>query len=105
MTRTSERVQQDALTLAKAHQRPGQTKEQTLLIAKGIEKGIAEYKKQQKQKARERDKHKKRLLRQNTEQAVTAITEEPHNAPSTSFIPWGLLLLSWVLFALYLFTN
>ncbi|MFI3246909.1 MAG: DUF2956 domain-containing protein [Ferrimonas sp.] len=102
MTRPSERVQQDAFTLAKAHQRPGQTKEQTLLIAKGIEKGISEYKKQQKQKAREHDKQKKRLLRQRTEKTAISAVEEQHNTPLKPFIPWGLLLLSWVIFALYL---
>lgn len=40
--------QQEALKIAKATQKPAQTKEQTKLIAQGIEKGIALYKKQQK---------------------------------------------------------
>lgn len=51
--------QEEALRIAKAHQRPGQSKEQTKLIAKGIEKGIAEFKKQEKAKARVRNKVKK----------------------------------------------
>lgn len=46
----SEQTQQEALKIAKATQRPGQTKEQTKLITQGIEKGIALYKKQQKEK-------------------------------------------------------
>ena len=37
-----------AMTIAKGIQKPNQTKEQTKLIAQGIQKGIAEYKKQQK---------------------------------------------------------
>ncbi|MBR9728725.1 DUF2956 domain-containing protein [Shewanella intestini] len=60
----SSETQQQAMRVAKATQKPGQTKEQTKLIATGIEKGIAEYKKQQKVKARERDKHRKQQLKQ-----------------------------------------
>jgi len=37
----SEQTQQEALAVARAIQKPGQTKEQTKLIAQGIEKGIA----------------------------------------------------------------
>jgi hypothetical protein len=44
---------------AKANQRPGQTKEQTRLIAQGIQKGIDQYKKQHKAKSREMDKRLK----------------------------------------------
>lgn len=35
----------EALRLAKKSQKEGQTKEQTRLVAQGIQKGIAEYKK------------------------------------------------------------
>lgn len=38
-------TQTEAMKIAKATQKPGQTKEQTKLIAQGIEKGIAQYKK------------------------------------------------------------
>ncbi len=40
----SPQTQQEAMKVAKATQKPGQTKEQTKLIAQGIEKGIALYK-------------------------------------------------------------
>jgi hypothetical protein len=53
--------QAEALALARANQKPGQTKEQTRLIAQGIAKGIEQYKRQQSAKARERDKSRKRL--------------------------------------------
>ena len=43
----SQEVQTEAIKVAKSIQKPKQTKEQTKLIAQGIEKGIAEYKKQQ----------------------------------------------------------
>ncbi|MES9999711.1 MAG: DUF2956 family protein, partial [Candidatus Thiodiazotropha lotti] len=36
----------EAMQIARATQRPGQTKEQTKLIAMGIQKGIDQYKKQ-----------------------------------------------------------
>ena len=44
----SNEVKAEALKIAKGTQRPGQTKEQTRLIAQGIEKGIAEYRKNEK---------------------------------------------------------
>jgi hypothetical protein len=55
----SPETQSEALTIAKGRQQPGQTKEQTRFIAKGIQKGIEQYKKQQKAKARELDKRLK----------------------------------------------
>lgn len=45
----SPQTQEEALKLAKGTQRPAQTKEQTKLIAQGIQKGIDLYKKQQKE--------------------------------------------------------
>jgi hypothetical protein len=57
-------TQEEALQVARATQKPGQTKEQTKLIAQGIAKGIELYKRQQSAKARERDKLKKRLDRE-----------------------------------------
>ena len=41
----SPETQQEAMKIARANQKPGQTKEQTQLIAQGIQKGIDEYKK------------------------------------------------------------
>ena len=59
----SNEVKAEALKIAKGTQRPGQTKEQTRLIAQGIEKGIAEYRKNEKSKARDRDKARKKQAR------------------------------------------
>ncbi len=58
----SEQTQQQAMKVALATQKQGQTKEQTKLIAQGIEKSIALYKKQQKEKNRQADKAKKRSI-------------------------------------------
>jgi hypothetical protein len=56
-------IQEEALRAARGIQKPGQTKEQTKLIAQGIAKGIEMYKKQQSAKARERDRQRKRTLK------------------------------------------
>ncbi|MCD8547874.1 MAG: DUF2956 domain-containing protein [Aeromonadaceae bacterium] len=99
--------QAEAERIARATQKPGQTKEQTRLIAQGIQKGIEEYKRQQKAKARERDKAKKRL----SIAAIEPTEEAPEldNSPasqteprSTSWLPWSLLIVSWLLFAVHL---
>lgn len=100
--------QQEALKIAKATQRPAQTKEQTKLIAQGIEKGIALYKKQQKERNRQADKAKKRV--QKEKQTQQAAIEQEHSATSSveatsnhsSKLPWILLIVSWVGFAIYL---
>jgi hypothetical protein len=62
-TQVNESIQEEALKVARSIQKPGQTKEQTKLIAQGIAKGIELYKKQQSAKARERDKVRKKALK------------------------------------------
>lgn len=57
-------IQEEALRMARSVQKPGQTKEQTKLVAQGIAKGIELYKKQQSAKSRERDRQRKRMLKQ-----------------------------------------
>lgn len=68
-------VQDEAMAVARGIQKPGQTKEQTRLIAQGIAKGIEQYKRQQSAKARERDKARKRLDKQRHQAAAS------HGAP------------------------
>ncbi|TEW53979.1 DUF2956 domain-containing protein [Psychromonas sp. RZ22] len=98
----SQETQDEALAMAKKVQKPGQTKEQTKLIALGIQKGIAEYKKQAKSKQREADKAKKK-------KAPVVDTNSSVNISNTkstvSFLPWGLLILSWAGFISYHFLN
>jgi hypothetical protein len=96
-------TENSAIRLANATQKPGQTKEQTKLIAQGIQHGIDQYKKQQKVKSREIDKQKKRQQRQkNTEIIEQQITETPSKKTQLNWLPWGLLLLSWIGFGAYL---
>lgn len=107
----SQETQQDAIKIANATQKPGQTKEQTKLIAQGIEKGIALYKKQQKEKARQADKAKKKALRakrvdqESEESTQVDATEANKPASNNALLPWSLLILSWVGFAVYLMQN
>ncbi len=103
-------TQTEAMKIAKATQKPGQTKEQTKLIAQGIEKGIAQYKKQQKERNRQADKAKKiqqrEKLRQHEEDVIESdnITDDaPNHSPSK--LPWALLALSWIGFAAYIMLS
>ena len=98
----SQATQDEALAMAKKVQKPGQTKEQTKLVALGIQKGITEYKKQTKAKQRDADKAKKKKSPVNELefQEDTADTKS-----TTSFLPWALLALSWIGFVGYHFLN
>jgi hypothetical protein len=95
----SPETRDEALKVARATQQPGQTKEQTKLIAQGIQKGIAEYKKQQKARARAADRQRKQVARQDDEPATDA--PGPVAEHGASPLPWTLLILSWCLFAAY----
>jgi hypothetical protein len=95
----SKETKAEALKIARGTQRPGQIKEQTKLIAHGIERGIADYKKQQKVKARERDKLRKKELKEKEQK--TEEKPEFHNGPSPAWLPWVLLVVSWLSFIAY----
>ncbi|ABI70169.1 DUF2956 domain-containing protein [Shewanella frigidimarina] len=105
----SPETQQNALAIAKATQKPGQVKEQTKLIAAGVEKGIAEYKKREKAKARERDKARKQQQKaksatsSNDDDSDASYIETESQFNSLTWSLLGLLILSWALFAAYLF--
>ncbi|WP_028107882.1 DUF2956 domain-containing protein [Ferrimonas futtsuensis] len=98
----SPQVVAEAEKIARATQKPGQTKEQTRLIAKGIEKGIAEYKKREKAKARERDKLKKKQVRAKADAEPQTVAQTGSADASSPSLPWILLGLSWAGFLAYL---
>ena len=102
---TSQATIDTAMTIAKGIQKPGQTKEQTKIIAQGIQKGIAEYKKQQKSKARELDKLKKKIVHQQNSHAVCETSSSEVTSPQTQWLPWSLLGLSWLLMAIFIFIS
>lgn len=102
--KVSPQTQEEAIKMAKATQKPGQTKEQTKLIAQGIEKGISHYKKQQKEKLRT-------LNRKLNKASHAIIVEKDSNderiedvGNKGSVLPWVLLLTSWLGFVAYFFT-
>ena len=98
----SPETQQEAMKIARANQKPGQTKEQTQLIAQGIQKGIDEYKKQMKARAREASRQKK--LQAKAKQSPSTQQGEHEEDSEIELIevsrqhplPWILLLLSWL---------
>ena len=83
----TEKSKDDAMKIARGTQKPGQTKEQTKLIAQGIQKGIEIYKKKQSEKARELDKklNKASALRSShetsTEQASESVVVKGNKLP------------------------
>lgn len=100
--KVSDKIKDDAMKIAGGTQRPGQTKEQTKLIALGIQKGIAQYKKQQSIKTRELDKKLKKST-------VGSIPNELSNDKTTkpvpakkNNLPWVLLILTWLGIAAYI---
>jgi len=89
------------MKIARGTQKPGQTKEQTKLIAQGIQKGIEIYKKKQSVKARELDKklNKASALRASHETSAEQVVEPV--VVKGNILPWVLLVLSWIFFVAY----
>jgi hypothetical protein len=90
----SPQTQEEALKMARGIQRPAQTKEQTRLIAQGIQKGIDLYKKQQKEKARDLNRRLKKV----SSQKAQTIASDDHEIQirivyRQHWLPWLLLLL------------
>jgi len=89
------------MKIARGTQRTGQTREQTKLIAQGIQKGIDQYKKQQKAKSRELDRQRNKQSREKSHQDPDlqepgAIRYRQH------WLPWLLLVLTWIAIVIYL---
>ena len=97
----SDKSKDDAMKMARGTQKPGQTKEQTKLIAQGIHKGIEIYKKKQSEKARELDKklNKASALNASHETSTQQMVEPV--VVKANKLPWLLLVLSWICFAVY----
>ena len=97
----SDSSQDEALRIARGTQRPGQTKEQTKLIAQGIQKGIEQYKKQQNARARELDKKLKKARQQHPAPEAHEIEIPEKLIYRQHWLPWLLLFLSWSALAAY----
>lgn len=92
----SPQTQDEAYKIALGIQRPGQTKEQTKLIAQGIIKGIDIYKSQQKAKARGLDKLRKKLVLAPSKTSDDTAAPQTRNVSWRTGLPWLLLTLSWI---------
>jgi hypothetical protein len=95
-------TQVQAMKVAKGTQKKALNKEQTKLIAQGIEKGIAEYKKQQAKKNRDIDKQRKQKAKQQAKASFESTNPVQIAAVNNrQSLPWLLLLISWLGFAVY----
>ncbi|MEI6335448.1 MAG: DUF2956 domain-containing protein [Methylococcaceae bacterium] len=93
----SQQTQEEALKIAKGTQRPAQTKEQTRLIAQGIQKGIDLYKKQQKEKTRDLSRKLKKTASQKEQSSEQDDNERQEEIIYRQhWLPWLLLFLTWL---------
>ena len=102
---SSDACQEEAIRIALGTQRPGQTKEQTKLIAQGIQKGIEQYKKQQNAKARDLDKKLKKVNRQLGSPEAPEIEVLEKVIYRQHWLPWALFVLSLLAVAACWFMN
>ncbi len=101
--KVSEQTQDEAMKVARATQKPGQTKEQTKLISQGIQKGIDHFKKQQKAKSREISKQLKKAS--NAKQSEVDVDVIESVRVKQHWLPWVLLGISWSLFITHIFIT
>ena len=102
---SSDSSRDEAMRIAHGTQRPGQAKEQTKLIAQGIQKGIEQYKKQQNARARELDKKLKKANQQVTPPDAREIKVKERVVYRQHWLPWVLIVLTWLAVAVYWFAN
>ena len=96
----TEKSKDESMKIARGTQKPGQTKEQTKLIAQGIQKGIEIYKKKQSEKTRELDKKLNKASARASHETSTQQVVEPEDVKGSK-LPWLLLVLSWLGFVAY----
>lgn len=103
----SDAALEEAMRIARGRQRPGQTKQQTKLIAQGIRKGIEHYRKQESARARELDRKRKKVNRQPGSSVVPDDTIEVREIVvyRQHWLPWTLLTISWLGMATWWFAG
>jgi hypothetical protein len=103
LKKATQAIEQSAMEIAMGIQRPGQSKDETKLVARGIEKGIAQYKKRLGAKERELDKRLKQLERASSAALAAGDGDGAlaHGAQVVRYkqhwLPWVLLLATWLL--------
>ena len=98
----SPETRDEAMKITLGTQRPGQSREQTKLIAQGIQKGIDLYKKQQKVKTRELDRQRNKQSREKTQHLDSDTQESDAIRYRQHWLPWLLLVITWLAVAIYL---
>ena len=101
----SDAIQDEAMKIARGTKRPGQTKQQTKLIAQGIKKGIEQYKKQESAKARELDKKLKKANQPSESPEDPRIVIQEKVIYRQHWLPWVLLIVSWLVMAAYIYMG
>lgn len=104
-------MKQEAARIAGAIQGAGYSREESRAIRAGVQQGMEIWLRQQNERARELDKREKKVRAslRHSENAVphqTALMESHSGRqpfPMVSYLPWGLLLMSWLAFAIYYF--
>ncbi len=102
---TPDSSRDEAVRIARGTQQPGQTKEQTKLIARGIQKGIEQYRNQQGARSRELDKRLKKAKPQVTPSDARETAVQEKVIYKQRRLPWVLLILTWLALAVYWFIN
>ena len=95
----SDVTRDEAMRIARGRQRPGQTREQTKLIAQGIQEGIKQYRKQQSAKGRALDRKLKKVRQQDASSGVREIEVQEKMVYRQHWLPWALLVISWLVMA------
>ena len=93
--RAERNIDAAALRVARSVRAPGQTPEQTKLVAQGVAKGIALYRKEQNEKARERERQRKRTLKQR-ERELTDDAQDNASMPDGGTVPDAALAILWI---------
>ncbi len=94
-------IKSEALKIANSQKVEGQSKEQTKLIAQGIHKGIEQYLRQKSEKSRELDKRAKKIKKLESDIKQLDTVDSEKVVYRNPWLPWSLLLLSWLSMALY----
>jgi hypothetical protein len=102
--RVAREIQLEAEQIAKSLQKPGQTREHTRLIARGIQQGIETYRRRQAEKERDFDKELKRLKKEAGGQVPEPVVEK-RVVYRQHWLPWVLLAASLALLAYLMLTG
>ena len=98
----SRQIRDEAMRIARARQAPGQTKEQTRLIAQGIQKGIEQYIRGQNEKSRELDRRLKQADKDKGGREEPQVEFKETIVRRQHWLPWVLLVATWLGIAAYL---